>query len=67
MHGLDYANAAPLGFGLQLSGHSHAGQIRIPGLPPLHCPEYGQKYPEGLQQAANHPVYTTRGVGMMGP
>jgi predicted MPP superfamily phosphohydrolase len=67
VHEPDYADEAPLGFALQLSGHSHAGQIRIPGLPPLHCPEYGQKYPEGLQQAQNHRVYTSRGVGMMGP
>ncbi|MGI4791942.1 MAG: metallophosphoesterase [Janthinobacterium lividum] len=67
IHEPDYADEAPLGFDLQLSGHSHAGQIRIPGLPPLHCPTYGRKYPEGLQQAQNHLVYTTRGVGMMGP
>ena len=67
VHEPDYADAAPLGIGLQLSGHSHAGQVRIPGLPPLYCPAFGTKYPEGLQQAANHQVYTTRGVGMMGP
>lgn len=67
VHEPDYADEAPLGFALQLSGHSHAGQIRIPGLPPLHCPQYGQRYPEGLQQTTQHPVYTTRGVGMMGP
>lgn len=66
MHEPDYADEAPLGFALQLSGHSHGGQIRLPGLP-LYCPEYGRKYPEGLRQAAHHPVYTTRGVGMMGP
>ena len=67
MHEPDYADESPLGIGLQLSGHSHAGQIRLPGLPPLHCPEWGRRYPEGLQQAQNHQVYTTRGVGMMGP
>jgi predicted MPP superfamily phosphohydrolase len=66
MHEPDYADEAPLGFALQVSGHSHGGQIRLPGLP-LHCPEYGRKYPEGLRLAAHHPVYTTRGVGMMGP
>ena len=67
VHEPDYADDAPPGIGLQVSGHSHAGQIRLPGLPPLHCPEYGRKYPEGLQQAQNHRVYTSRGVGMMGP
>ena len=67
IHEPDYADEAPPGFALQLSGHSHAGQIRLPGLPPLHCPKYGQRYPEGLQQTTRHPVYTSRGVGMMGP
>ncbi len=67
VHEPDYADEAPLGISLQLSGHSHAGQIRVPGLPPLHCPAFGTRYPEGLQQAENHQVYTTRGIGMMGP
>jgi len=67
VHEPDYADNAPPGFALQLSGHSHAGQIRLPGLPPLHCPVLGRQYPEGLQQAVNHPVYTTRGIGMIGP
>ena len=67
VHEPDYADEAPLGIGLQLSGHSHAGQVRVPGLPPLYCPAFGKRYPEGLQQAVNHQVYTTRGVGMMGP
>lgn len=67
IHEPDYADEAPHGFSLQLSGHSHAGQIRIPGLRPLHCPKYGRRYPEGFQQTTQHPVYTTRGVGMIGP
>ena len=67
VHEPDYADEAPPGFRLQLSGHSHAGQIRVPGLPPLYCPSFGRKYPEGLQQAQNHLVYTSRGIGMMGP
>ena len=67
VHEPDYADDAPRGISLQLSGHSHAGQVRVPGLPPLHCPQLGARYPEGLQQAQNHLVYTTRGVGMMGP
>ncbi len=67
IHEPDYADEAPHGFSLQFSGHSHAGQVRVPGLPPLYCPTFGRRYPEGLQQAQNHLVYTTRGVGMMGP
>ncbi len=67
VHEPDYADRAPAGFALQFSGHSHGGQIRIPGMPPLHTPRYGRRYPEGLQRGPNHPVYTTRGVGMVGP
>ena len=67
MHEPDYADEAPPGFALQLSGHSHGGQIRIPGLPAFHCPKYGRHYPEGLRQGPHHPVYTTRGVGTIGP
>jgi predicted MPP superfamily phosphohydrolase len=67
VHEPDYADEAPPVFAFQFSGHSHGGQIRCPGLPPLHTPKYGRDYPEGLQMARNHPVYTTRGVGVMGP
>ena len=67
VHEPDYADECPPGFALQFSGHSHGGQIRVPGLPPVYCPNYGRKYPEGLENTLMHPVYTTRGVGMMGP
>ena len=67
IHEPDYADEAPAGFALQFSGHSHGGQIRIPGLPALYTPEYGRRYPEGLQKAKNHLVYTSRGIGMTGP
>jgi predicted MPP superfamily phosphohydrolase len=66
VHEPDYADEAPAGFALQLSGHSHGGQIRVFGLA-LHGPAMGRKYIEGLENSANHPVYTTRGVGVVGP
>ncbi len=65
IHEPDWADLAPPGFALQISGHSHAGQVRIFGRPII-TPPLGTKYPQGLQQAKNHPVYTSRGVGMMG-
>lgn len=49
---------------LQLSGHSHGGQVNIPGLGPLILPRYGKKYHTGLYRAGNMWLYTTRGVGM---
>ena len=68
VHEPDVADAlGPLGLTLQISGHSHGGQIRLPGLGPLHTPDMASNYPEGLRQAPHHRVYTTRGVGVMGP
>jgi hypothetical protein len=67
LHEPDFADEIGEGFDLQLSGHSHGGQVRVPGLPALHVPKYARLYPEGLQRAKRHLVYTTRGVGMVGP
>lgn len=49
---------------LQLSGHSHGGQVRLPGIGPLLLPPDGRRYPVGLQQAPHTQVYTSRGVGV---
>jgi uncharacterized protein len=52
-------------FDLQLSGHSHGGQVFIPlvkrVLPPL-----GEKYPIGQYQVGKLQQYTSRGVGTSG-
>ncbi|BAZ38644.1 putative Ser/Thr protein phosphatase family protein [Calothrix sp. NIES-4101] len=53
-------------FDLQLSGHSHSGQIRIPFLPPLYLPQLGQKYYAGMYQLQSMLLYTNRGIGMTG-
>jgi predicted MPP superfamily phosphohydrolase len=65
-HEPDYADIVPPGFALQCSGHTHGGQIRIPGLRPPYLPKLGKKYYEGLNMARYHAVYTTRGVGRVG-
>lgn len=49
---------------LQLSGHSHGGQVRLPGVGPLLLPPDGRRYPMGLQSAPHTQVYTSRGVGV---
>jgi len=66
IHEPDYADETPAGFVLQVSGHSHGGQVRVPGIRPLHLPRHARRYPEGLQRAARHPVCTSRGVGVIG-
>jgi predicted MPP superfamily phosphohydrolase len=48
---------------LQLSGHSHGGQIRLPVVGPLILPPMGEIYDMGLYRVQNAQVYTTRGVG----
>jgi predicted MPP superfamily phosphohydrolase len=51
---------------LQLSGHSHGGQIRIPPLGPLILPKWGQVYHSGLYTLGERIVYTGRGRGLVG-
>lgn len=68
-HEPDYADeSARFGrFDLQISGHSHGGQVRIPGGGALYLPHLGKKYAAGKYQVKEMLVYTTRGVGMVPP
>ena len=52
---------------LQLSGHTHGGQVRLPGIGPLILPRYGKKYDLGLYQVNDTWLYTNRGLGVIGP
>ncbi len=68
VHEPDYIakSAATHKFALQLSGHSHGGQIKIPFLNPLVLPYGGKKYFVGLNQVEDTLEYTNRGLGMTG-
>jgi predicted MPP superfamily phosphohydrolase len=59
--------AAEQGAFLQLSGHTHGGQIRIPGVGPVGLPIHGKRYVIGLENAAGMLIYTARGVGVYRP
>jgi predicted MPP superfamily phosphohydrolase len=48
---------------LQLSGHSHGGQVRIPGFGAFILPYLGQKYDFGLYKVRDMWLYTNRGIG----
>jgi hypothetical protein len=53
----------PTRIDLQLSGHTHGGEVRIPFGPAPKIPsKYGQKFREGLVQGRSHRVYVTRGI-----
>ncbi len=67
-HEPDYADqVAGRGVTLQLSGHSHGGQVRLPlfGSPIL--PLWGRKYPSGLHRVDDMWLYTNRGIGLIQP
>ncbi len=53
-------------FDLQLSGHSHAGQVCLPFFGPILLPGNGRKYPRGQYQVNDMILYTNRGVGSSG-
>jgi len=65
-HEPDFADTYALGGRviLQLSGHSHGGQVRLPGLKAFITPLWGQKYTNGLFTIQNMQLYVTRGVGV---
>ena len=58
-----FAAAARRGIGLQLSGHTHAGQI-----PPMDILVWlTYKYPAGLYRLGNSYIHTSPGTGTWGP
>lgn len=54
-------------FDLQLSGHSHGGQVSLPLLGAPHLPPFGRKYPRGHYRIGDLQLYTNRGIGMVQP
>ncbi|MBN1427121.1 MAG: metallophosphoesterase [Anaerolineae bacterium] len=68
-HEPDFADESTLTnrIALQLSGHSHGGQVRIPGVGAPILPYLGRKYPYGLRRIGSMWLYTNRGVGVIPP
>ncbi len=65
VHEPDFADRVTERVSLQLSGHSHGGQIRVPGLP-AYTPYAARRYVMGYYDSGPHPIFVTRGVGMIG-
>jgi hypothetical protein len=64
-HEPDFADqsAACGRFDLQISGHTHGGQVNLPRFGPLVLPRLGRKYPSGYYRVNGMQLYTNRGLG----
>ena len=67
-HSPDLApNACQLGIDLQLSGHTHGGQVCLPLFGPFFTASlYGRRFQSGRYQIGPMTLYITRGLGMEG-
>lgn len=52
-------------FDLQLSGHSHGGQVAVPFLRRLVLPPFSQRYTRGLYDVRGMIQHTNRGIGFV--
>jgi uncharacterized protein len=63
-HEPDFAlDASQFAIDLQLSGHSHGGQIRVPFVGPIYLPDLAHKFPKGFYRVGNMQLYTNVGLG----
>ena len=66
-HEPDFADTAAADgrIALQLSGHSHGGQVRLPLIGALQLPCYGKRYDQGFYRVKEMALYTNRGIGVV--
>lgn len=69
MHEPDFADEASSDgrVAIQLSGHSHGGQVRLPLYGSPFLPPYGRKYDMGLYKVGDMQLYTNVGIGVTAP
>lgn len=67
VHEPDYADksASDGRVSLQLSGHSHGGQVRLPYIGALELPTWGRRYDHGFYRIRDMALYTNRGIGLV--
>jgi len=52
---------------LQISGHTHGGQVRLPLAGAIVLPKWGRHYDAGLFQDGDRRLYVNRGIGTLRP
>jgi len=55
--------AASHNIDLVLSGHTHGGQVRLPGFKSLYRSKLGERFVEGWNQLHRTQIYVSRGIG----
>jgi uncharacterized protein len=63
LHEPDFVKDVPVNASVQISGHSHGGQICLPFGIPYQTPRGSWKYQKGFYPDARVPLYVSRGIG----
>lgn len=66
LHEPDVVRWQPDHVSLQISGHSHGGQVCLPSGQHIHTPKWAKDYISGYYPDAKVPLYVSRGVGTTG-
>lgn len=66
-HEPDFVKDMPKHVSLQVSGHSHGGQVCLPFGKSMYTPFGARKYVAGFYGDARVPLFVSRGVGTTGP
>jgi uncharacterized protein len=56
-------DASARGIDLVLSGHTHGGQVRLPGIRSLYRSKLGERFVEGWNRLNGTQIYVSRGIG----
>ncbi len=62
-----FPQASQLGFPLVLAGHTHGGQLALPGAHHWNLARIITDYPRGLYRQNGSTLYVNRGIGVAGP
>jgi hypothetical protein len=63
LHSPAFFDSLPPSLPLALAGHTHGGQVRLPGLPPAWLPSGSGRYVAGWYARGETRMYVSRGVG----